>query len=85
MHSSQLLGASVHDLRERFDTAGIISGQTSCDVVWAFYQQRAQKIDSLISVAGLDIQLHRLSHRICWLHCDLSVKKTALRYNERRK
>src|SRR5205814_4559285 len=53
MHSSKLLGASVHDLRKRFKATGIIPGQTSCNVVRAFYQQRAQKIDSLISVARL--------------------------------
>jgi hypothetical protein len=68
MHRSDLLGASVHDLRKRFDTSGIIPGQTSRDVIRAFHQQGAQKIDSLISVARLDIQLHRVSHCIRWLH-----------------
>jgi hypothetical protein len=83
MRSSKLLGASIHDLRKRFDAAGIIPGQTSCDVIRAFHQQRAQKIDPLVSVARLDVQLHRLSHCICWLHRYLSIKKTALCHNER--
>ncbi|KAF5409583.1 MAG: hypothetical protein Udaeo2_01640 [Candidatus Udaeobacter sp.] len=85
MHSSKLLGTSVHDLRKRFGAAGIIPGQTSRDVIRTFHQQRAQKIDPLISVACFNVQFHRLSHCICWLHCDLSIEKTALRYNERRK
>ena len=85
MRSSKLLGTSVHNLRKGLDAAGIIPGQTSRDVIGTFHEQRAQQIEPLISIARLDVQLHRLSHCICWLHGDLAIEKTALRHNQRRK
>src|ERR1041385_2205534 len=45
----------IHSLGESDDAAGVIARQTTRYVIRTFYQQRAQQIDSLVGLAGLNV------------------------------
>src|SRR5439155_24915056 len=61
---AELASTLIHYLRKCFNAAGMVTRQTSGHVIWALDKKSAQQIDALVSVAGLDAQLDRLSHRI---------------------
>src|SRR5260370_34426964 len=79
MSRPELTRTPVHDLCKCFYTAGIITRQTSRDIAWAFYKQCSKQIDSLIRVARVDVQFHRVSHGVGCLDRDGLIQKTVLR------
>ena len=85
MNRSKFARTPVHDFRKCFHTARIITRQTSRDVVWAFHEQCSEQIDSLICVAGFNIQLHRIGHGVHCLDSNRLIQKTVLGDDQSRK